>query len=73
MEDLEILEDGQLSLSVDADGLEPGEQEVTVNVALPEIYELKDRVKTVLKVRDINDVQGESESESETETESNDE
>ncbi len=72
-EDLEILEDGQLSLSVDADGLEPGEQEVTVNVALPEIYELKDRVKTVLKVRDINDVQGESESESETETESNDE
>ncbi len=72
-EDLEILEDGQLSLSVDADGLEPGEQEVTVNVVLPEIYELKDRVKTVLKVRDINDVQGESESESETETESNDE
>lgn len=82
-EDLEILGEAQLALFVDADGLEPGEQEVTVNVMLPETYELKDTIKTVLKVRDINDVQDESESETETEsktetesrteTESNDE
>ena len=42
---------------------------MTVDVALPETYELKDGIQTTLRVRDIHDVPDESE----TETESKDE
>lgn len=54
-EDLDILEERQLELSADLANLEPGEQEITVEVLLPEIYELKAAVKAALEVRDIQE------------------
>lgn len=69
-EELELLDEAQLMLSVNADGLEPGEQAVTVDVALPEAYELKDAIQTTFEVRDIHEALNESESETETESES---
>lgn len=69
-EELELLDEAQLMLSVNADGLEPGEQAVTVDVALPENYELKDAIQTTFEVRDIHEALNESESETETESES---
>ncbi len=68
-EDLALLDESQLALSVNADGLEPGEQAVTVDVSLPETYELRGAIQTTLEVRDIHDVQDESESETESEDE----
>lgn len=66
-EDLQLLDETQLMLAVNADGLEPGDQVVTVEVTLPETYELKDAIQTTLEVRDIHDVQDETESEAEDE------
>ena len=66
-EDLQLLDETQLMLTVNADGLEPGDQVVTVEVTLPETYELKDAIQTTLEVRDIHDVQDETESEAEDE------
>lgn len=68
-EDLELLDETRLMLSVNADGLEPGEQAVSVDVALPEIYELKDMIQTTLEVRDVHQAQDEPESETESESE----
>lgn len=69
-EDLELLDEAQLMLSVNADGLEPGGQAVTVDVALPEACELKDMIQTTLEVRDVHEAQDEPESETESESES---
>lgn len=66
-EDLQLLDETQLMLTVNADGLEPGDQVVTVEVTLPETYELKDTIQTTLEVRDLHDVQDETESEAEDE------